>query len=110
MTTTPRIQRTGVPLLDAVAAAMLAAKEEGRAEERGDQGAIAAAQAATLRATDEVMRLWRQLDIEVSAARTAPTATRPLGRSVSQGGRATPGGETSEEGGHPPRCGWPPVA
>jgi hypothetical protein len=71
---------TGVPLLDAVAKAMLAAVEEGRAKERCDQAALDTAHQATLRATDEVMRLWRQIDIELTAARRAPQATALGGR------------------------------
>lgn len=70
--------RTGVPLLDAVIAAMVAARDEGAARALADaagrttDAATTAARARTLAALAEVKRLWRQLDIEVQAARQTP--------------------------------------
>lgn len=60
---------TGVPLLDAIVTALIAAYEEGRADEAGDPIARVAAYQVSLTTIAEVQRLWKQLDIEVNAGR-----------------------------------------
>ncbi|MDQ7910768.1 hypothetical protein RB614_40385 [Phytohabitans sp. ZYX-F-186] len=51
---------TGVPLVDAVIAAAMAAFEHGKAVQRGDRPACAVAYDRTMQALTEVQRLWTE--------------------------------------------------
>jgi len=69
----------GAPLLDAVTVAIQAAYDEGAEAAHYGGQATKAAHDRTVAALSEVQRLWRQLEIELTAARQ-PKATAPAGR------------------------------
>lgn len=65
-----------MPLVDAIATALIAAYEEGRADAGGDPVEQAAAHRVTMAAIAEVQRLYGQFDLEVRHARKAPGPSR----------------------------------